>query len=258
MKSLALLPLTTLVVFVFLSACKKENDVNQKNESSLRFSVVNPSPADVNSKPFTISYAGVYDKYLYMGITYTGGKVGHEFFVTWDGNVQDINAKKFIDLKVFHGNTVDDGTTLIADSLLLDISSLNISDGLRNDKSLYFNVINSSDLSNVIVVPAVYSNDGGNNGGTITNPTRFKKEVQVVSQECDKGAWGSLWLKGVSSDTCFLPKIIESGIVYTPALNDKLKITYERTWLADSTNICGSWQGKVVEIINIKALEKMK
>lgn len=258
MKSLAIIPLTTLVVFIFLSACKKENDLDRKVESNLKFTESSPSSSEINSKPFTISYAGIWDKYLFLGLTYTGGRTGHEFYVTWNGEIREADAKKYIDLKVSHKNSDDNGTSIITDSLVLDIGTLNIPNELRNDKNLFFNVINTSNPLNVIVVPAVYIVDNGNNNNEPpVNPTQYKKEMQVVLQECDKGAWGGLWLKGLDSDTCFLPKAIESNISYTPMLNDKLKVTYETTWLADSTNICNFWQGKIVKIVNIKSLEKL-
>lgn len=252
MKKLALISLTAIAALVLFIACNKETNENKMNESSLKFISVKPNPTDVNAKPFAILHAGIYNRYLYIGVSYTGGNATHEFYVNWDGVVQETNTIKFIDLKVYHGNVTDDGTNLVTDSLLLDIGNLNISDELLSDKNLFFNLINTSDLSNVIIVPAYHD------GGTPPNyPIQFQAEVRVVSQDCNKGDWGNLWLQG-GHDTCYFPKTIESSIVYTPTLNDKLKIIYERTWLADSSNVCSSWQGKQVEIIDIKELTKIE
>jgi len=251
MKKLALLSFTALVAVVFLTACQKE-DI-QKKESSLRFTNEKPSIDDVNQTPFTIAGAGIYSNYLYMCLKYTGGNAHHEFIVAWDGVVQQIGTKKFIDLKVYHKNVVDDGTNEVYDSLMLDLKNLNISNELLTDKNLYFNVINSSNLSNVEVIQA-YIPDGGET----TDPNQFDNIiVDVVEQgDCSNGVWGNLWLKGSNSDIYYSTKSIDNSISYTPTLNDRLKISFERTWYSDSTYVCPAWQNKVVEVINIKTLEK--
>ena len=253
MKRLIQLLFTALVAFIFFAACQKENDDIQKNESVLRFSSVKPSIDDVNEKPFTIAGAGIYSSYLYMCLKYTGGNASHEFIVAWDGVVQQIEAKKFIDLKVYHKNVVDNGTTEIYDSLMLDLKNLNITEELLKDKDLFFNVINSSNLTNVEVIQAYIPEGGGT-----TNPNEFESiNVEVVEQgECTHGIWSNLWLKDMSKDVYYAPKAIENTINYTPAVNDKLKISFERTWYSDSTYVCPSWQNKFVEVINIKTLEK--
>ncbi|RPH28758.1 MAG: hypothetical protein EHM93_18345 [Bacteroidales bacterium] len=256
MKKSVLFLFTALVALVFFAACQKEDDRNQKNESSLRFTSVKPNSLDVNEKPFTIDLAGIYCNYLYIGVTYTGGQRGHEFIVAWDGLVQQIGEKKFIDLKVYHKNVGDNGTNQITDSLMLELKQLKISEELMKDKNLYFNVINSSDLSNVKVIQAYIPEDGG----TTTDPNLFENvEVEVVSQgDCSKGVFENLWLKNSSNEIFYIPKAVESNINYTPTLNDRLKISFERTWFSDSTIYCSSWTGKQVEVINIKALVKVQ
>lgn len=261
MRRTELFLFTALVAFVLFVACQKEKDEGQKKESSLRFTNAKPSSSDVNEKPFTIANAGVFDKYLYLGLTYSGGMVGHEFIVTWDGVVKNVETKKFIDLKVYHVNTTDNGTDIISDSLMLDMTNLKISNELRTDKNLYFNVVNTSNLANVIVVPAVYYSGNENDGiPTIINPNLFENiDVQVVSQaDCSKGVFGSLWLKNSNNETFYLPKAVENNISYTPTLNDRLKISFERTWFSDSTTNCSSWTGKQFEVINIKTLVKIQ
>lgn len=258
MKKLALIVLTAFVVGVFFAACQKENDDIQKNESLLRFTNSKPSIDDVNQTPFTIDAAGIYSKYLYMCLKYTGGNASHEFIVSWDGIVQTVDDKKFIDLKVYHKNVVDNGTSEVYDSLMLNMDVLNISEELLNDKSVYFNVINTSNLSNVKVIQA-YIPDGGNTDpGDNTDPNEFKDiVVDVVEQgTCTNGTWGSLWLKNSSKDIYYSPKSIDGSITYTPTLNDRLKISFERTWYSDSTYVCPAWQNKSVEVINIKSIEK--
>jgi len=253
MKKLALLSFTALVAVIFFAACQKENEDIQKKESILRFTNVKPSIDDVNQTPFTIAGAGIYSNYLYMCLKYTGGNARHEFIVAWDGVVQQVDDKKFIDLKVYHKNVVDNGTAEVYDSLMLDLKNLNISNELLTDKNLYFNVINTSNLSNVEVIQA-YIPDGG---GT-TDPNQFENIiVDVVEQgDCSNGVWGNLWLKGANSDIFYSTNSIDNSISYTPTLNDRLKISFDRTWYSDSTYICPAWQNKVVEVINIKTLEK--
>lgn len=259
MKKLALLSFTALVALFFFAACQKENNDIKKKESILQFSNEKPSINDVNQTPFTINGAGIYANYIYMCLKYTGGNANHEFIVAWDGVVQQIDSKKFIDLKVYHKNVVDNGTTEVNDSLMLDLKSLNISDEQLKDKSLYFNVINSSNLSNVVVIQSYIQDDGGNTDpGDTTNPNDFNNIiVDVVEQgTCSNGAWSRLWLKNSGSNIYYSPKSIDASINYTPTINDRLKISFERTWYSDSTYVCPAWQNKIVEVIKIKTLEK--
>jgi hypothetical protein len=255
MKTITKLSFIALAALALFIACSKDTNVNKNSESNLRFTNIQPNLDEVNTNPFSIDFAGIYGNHMLMEVSYTGGQLGHEFLVLWDGVVQEINTKKFIDLKVYHKNSTDEGTQTMHDSLVLDISYLNISSQLLSDKNLFFNVVNTTNLSNVIVVPAVYSYDDG----TTVDPNLFENiEVRVVSQGCNKGIWGDLWLKCTNSEIYLLPKAIESSIVYSPIENDILNITYERTWLADSTDRCASWNAKSVDIANIKALIKAK
>ncbi|HCT30348.1 MAG TPA: hypothetical protein DIW31_06365 [Bacteroidales bacterium] len=254
MKKLALLSFTAFIAFVFFAACQKETEDITKNESILKFTGVKPNIEDVNGTPFTIAGAGIYSNSLYLCLKYIGGNSKHEFIVAWDGIVQQTDSLKFIDLNVYHKNVEDVGTAEVYDSLMLNLKNLNISDELLNDKNLYFNIINSSNLSNVLFIQA-YIPDGG---GNPTNPNEFENiNVEVVEQsECSNGIWSNLWLKDLSRDVYYSPKAVDSTITYMPALNDKLKISFERTWYSDSTYVCPSWQNKVVQVINIKTLEK--
>lgn len=258
MKNIIKISLLALVIIGGIYSCEKDDNNIKQNESALVYSSNQIVSKDVNEKPFNIDYAGVYENYLYMGLTYTGGQLGHEFIVTWDENVQQIEDRKYVNLTVYHKNVSDNGTDQITDSLLMDLKNLKLSDELLDDPKLYFNIINSSNTSNTITVQA-YRNDNGDGDDTDSLVVDNIAEVVVIPQtDCKKGVWPDYWLQSSTGENFFLPKEKESNVNYTPVLNDKLKIEFEYTYFQDSSEYCDSWQGKYVQIIKIKTLEKLK
>jgi len=246
-------------VFMF-AACEKGYDEPEKEnleDSKLEFSADAPKGDNVNASPFAIDYAGVWDQYLYMSVSYTGGEWGHEFNVTWDGEVTDEGDKKVIALNIYHLTDDDNGTEQISDSLLLSLQDLNISEEIFNDEKLWFKVVNTSDELNAVMVQAYHSNDTGDDNDGNENQTK-DIEVVVIKDECGLGLWTEFWLKASSSDDSekyYLPLALSNDINYSPKENDKLKIDIEFTWLQDSTQYCDSWQNKYIEMVNITELE---
>lgn len=242
-----------------LAACEKESSTDlSPKESSLKFSLTVPSSSTVNATPFTISYAGISNEYLYLGLTYTGGELGHKFSVTWDGTVTNKDEKKIIELQIFHNNTTDNGTQQITDSLSLSLKSLNIPAELRTNENLYYKVVNSTKPDNAFLVkeyisPINPNNDNGNNNTYSTTDVMVKV---IQNDNCAAGTWNTLWLKENNSERYLLPLSVADGITYSATANDILKISFERTHFADSSSYCDSWANKWVEVINITKLEK--
>lgn len=248
----------TSAALLSLAACEKESSTYlSPKESSLSFSSAPPLSSTVNASPFTISYAGISNEYLYMGLTYTGGELGHEFSATWDGKVTNQDNKRIIELQIFHKNTTDNGTLQITDSLTLSLKSLNIPAELRNDKDFYYKVVNSTKPDNAFLVKEYISPTEPNNDGNNNTPSTTNVLVRVIqNDDCAVGKWGTLWLKESNSERYLLPLNIADEISYSAIANDILKISFERTHFVDSSSYCDSWANKWVEVITITKLEK--
>lgn len=259
MKTKNLLIVLTLLIIGF--ACNEKDNINplKQEESSLKFSEETISIDQINTVPFEIHSAGIYEKDLYMSVSYTGGEVGHEFLVNWDGNVITDDYRKKIKLNIFHLTDDDNGTNQIVDSLFLSISELNIPDDLYKDDSLWYDVVNTTNTENHFLFqanPTVITDDDGSTDTGTTDDV----EMIVISSSCDmQGVWNELWLKNAedSSDMYYFPLEIDESINYTPMENDKLKIDFEYTYFTDSTVVydCDFWFEHRVFEIKITDLE---
>ncbi len=246
-------------------ACEKDQGENLNetlSESELKFKTAQQMRGSGISSPFDIISAGIWDDNLYLTVTYIGGEYGHEYNVTWDGEVIENDNKKLLELKISDA-TEDNGTQQVSDSLWIKLSELNISDAIFNDKDLWFKITNSSNESNNFTVKAnkiETPSDPGNGSNNNNDQTTKNIKVIAVKDDCEMGIWKGLWLKSLEENNnqkYYIPLGIDDNINLTAQENDEFMIDIEYTAPIDSTQFCNSWLSNNYNFVNITKLTKL-
>lgn len=271
MKTFKTLMSIAVLVAVIISCEKSELTENQdattlaNTENSLRLTKSATTTAPTEQDDFTINFAGIYDEYFYMGMTYSGGNKAHEFKVDWDGQVKTSGDRKTIELIVYHMTTGDDAEMMISDSLVAKLSEFNIPKETLEKDNLWFKVINSTNANNVLEFQAEQYNNNPDNNGTTTEtggtttetPSSYNVKAKVVEVECNTaGIWENLWLKEDNKSNYFVVTKTEESIKYDPLKDDHLDIEYQYSYI-DSTAMCDQFQSLQAAPVQLMKLNKL-
>lgn len=260
MKLNVILLLTGLLISCM--ACDN-NDVIENTdeqeifETTLKFDA--DASIDEDMVSFNINSAGLYNDNLYLSLSYTGGEKAHEFSLSSDGEyTEDAEGKKIVQINVLHMTYDDAGTDLIEDSLVISLDDINISDELKEDVDLWYNLVNASNTDNSFLIAINQEEDDDDDDHDVTMP-QYTLTLQVINSECNEiGAWTNNWLISDNNDSTFyfIPVELDETIDYTPNTNDNLLVTYEYSAIYDiDNNTCDFVSTEQVYAIKINALE---
>ena len=255
MKKLSYLLLLISATSV-LVACEKEKTstdiIKQTNVSKLVMQKATNVFSNTSQSPFKINSAGLYQGFLYLSVSYTGGEKIHEFVVNWDGKINNEGDKKVMDLIVNHSDVNDYGTSTVYDSIAANILDLGITTEQLNNPDLWIRVTNSTNPDNIFFFKA---------GNEYIDPFSiiYSRNVKVVKEGCSEyGLWGDLWL--ISNDakpvSHYFVTEIDKTISYTPAANDLLRIEFKYSYITDSSKVCSQLNLLKAIPIKISKLEK--
>lgn len=243
-----------LFLVVLASSCKKDELKGTKEQSNISELLVTKSDEisqGMEQSPFEIHSAGIYQQNLYLSVSYEGGEETHLFQVGWDEQFLNEDDKRVMEFIVYHPKVVDEGGYIVYDSIISDLSKLDLPAEELANPDLWVRVINSTLTSNQFMFLM-------NPGQSDPSENDYKAEVKVVKEGCiEYGLWGELWLVTTGSEEkYFFVNEIDESINYNPVENDILSIKYNWSYVSDSSAVCNQLSLLGANPVEILELEK--